>query len=775
MCLKEGKNLKEIVFLVLNILAIISYVFLSKFLDISLAIFVVLHNLFISILLLIKSRIVILLGKFVNYIGLILLTGSAGIVFSILIESLNLENLEMVSYLLRLVPAVLSLILVFHYMLTEVKKWYTNYIMLDMALVSFVMILLLVDKPESTGSFIKLLLNSNIIASIMVGIGVILVVLGVSTFIFLIKYREKYFVESYLLISLLFMMISYLALNIFYVLGLNYNEDVALLMTVLSAVIFYFLYQPFTNYSVAEMIEDGGVMFRIGLVKKSATSYISIFFALAVFLVYNFKAINQLTFVMLLGGIVVYQIISWQVNNTILNDLLIQKELVQKNHMNEIIKQRNEEMIRSNAKLRFIAAHDSLTRLPNRDSFLKDAENLINEEKKNFSFVLLTTENMRVIRNLHGTEVFNRLVVLFLNRLREIVEPKDSIYRLSKYEFGIVSMNESMDFFENFYSSVHILSDLEYKVDELRLPVNLKIGFCRYPTDVKTVKELLSVADSMAFIYREGTRFQEELRNAEVIMQNLSKKNKYSTYLREADYDKEFQLYYQPQFDIVTKEVIGAEALIRWIRDGEFISPGIFIPIAETIGLIQKISDWVAKEAVEQAIKWKSKVNEGFRIGINISPIILKNNEFVENFYNYVDSKPVSYEMFDFEITEYMELSNTSDLFVRLRNIREKGINISIDDFGTGYSSLSYINMYKINKLKIAKELIDHICTSTDEKSIVMAIIQMASSTGMQTIAEGVEEQNQLEALREFGCDQIQGYIWGRPVPVDEFEKMYLE
>lgn len=233
-------------------------------------------------------------------------------------------------------------------------------------------------------------------------------------------------------------------------------------------------------------------------------------------------------------------------------------------------------------------------------------------------------------------------------------------------------------------------------------------------------------------------------------------------------------MVYQPQFDIHTKELVGVEALLRWNHKGRFISPGIFIQIAESIGYIRHISEWVCKKVIHDYMKWKDLLPAGFMVGINISPLNLNSDDFSDFFLNIVKESDYEYSFFDCEITEYVELSNAPDLLLRLRRLSDSGVHLSVDDFGTGYSSISYICLYNINRLKISKELVDNMVENEDSKAIVKAIIDMSKSLGVKTIAEGVEYESQLKELKKLGCDQIQGYIWSKPLPLKELEDNYI-
>jgi len=218
------------------------------------------------------------------------------------------------------------------------------------------------------------------------------------------------------------------------------------------------------------------------------------------------------------------------------------------------------------------------------------------------------------------------------------------------------------------------------------------------------------------------------------------------------------------------------EALLRWIHPEEgFISPADFIPIAEETGIIFSLGEWVINQAMCQVKAWNQKYNMDLQVGINISPLQIENSDFVNRIRQKIHDEDIKPEWIDIEITEGVAMSSQvsmEEIFSGLANI---GISISIDNFGTGYSSLSYIKRFDIDRLKIAKELIDNIAEDKNTLLIVKAIIMMARGMGLKTIAEGVEEPNQLEILKVLECDEIQGYIFGRPVPPEIFELEHID
>lgn len=256
--------------------------------------------------------------------------------------------------------------------------------------------------------------------------------------------------------------------------------------------------------------------------------------------------------------------------------------------------------------------------------------------------------------------------------------------------------------------------------------------------------------------------------------QLLKRKNKIEILLKTIDYDTEFSLNYQPQISIDGKTLLGVEALLRWHSpELGFVPPSEFIQIAEETGSIIKIGKWVIDTAFNQIKKWHCMGYHSLQIGINLSPLQFDSVDFFPFIIEKIDTYQIDPSWIDFEITESIAMNSgtiTEEIFTALAGL---GVKISIDDFGTGYSSLSYLKRFDIDRLKIAKELIDHIVDDYEERLIIKSIILMAKGLGLSTIAEGVETIEQLDILRELECNAIQGYYFSKPLTKEVFESTY--
>ena len=304
----------------------------------------------------------------------------------------------------------------------------------------------------------------------------------------------------------------------------------------------------------------------------------------------------------------------------------------------------------------------------------------------------------------------------------------------------------------------------------------MSVGIALASADVCDGKTLLQNAD-IAMYRAKSQGYNKYLVYDPIMSQDYKKAFEIEVLLKQTDAEKDFELFYQPQYALPGKELIGAEALIRWNNsEYGYIPPNVFIPIAEQIDYIFSIGKWVMRETIRQSIAWNTLYGLPLKIGFNISPKQFKEEGFVSLIKTLVRDSGVKPEWIDAEITESIMLSEGDNIDNAFSALHELGIAVSIDDFGSGYSALGYLNKYPFDRIKIDKSLVDNIsqrCVSG--ANVVRAAINMAHASGIQTIAEGVETQDQLDVLIELGCDQVQGYLLGRPVPADVFEHMYIK
>ncbi len=424
-------------------------------------------------------------------------------------------------------------------------------------------------------------------------------------------------------------------------------------------------------------------------------------------------------------------------------------------------------------KVAFLAYHDALTGLPNRlllEDRLTQAMAQADRTKAKVSLLFLDLDNFKRINDTLGHALGDLLLKEVADRLRECVRGTDTISRQGGDEF-VVLLGDLTDN----DAALSVINKLLQRLDEPffaeghELSTSVSIGVTLYPDDGKDFDTLRRKADMAMYRAKEAGRntyrFYVEAMNVEA-QEHLHLRNG----LRRALERHELVLHYQPQVDLRTQRVIGAEALIRWNHpELGMVAPGRFIPVAEDSGLIVPIGDWVIAEACRQAVTWQEQGLPNLLIAVNLSAVQFKRGNVEDTVKQALAASGLAPHLLELELTESLLIQNVEQVLATLKRIKTLGVQLSIDDFGTGYSSLSYLKRFDIDKLKIDQSFIRDLATDPDDAAIVNAIIQMARSLGLRTIAEGVETADMLYRLQGFGCDEAQGYYLARPMPADQF------
>ncbi|MDF2593436.1 MAG: diguanylate cyclase, partial [Clostridia bacterium] len=309
-------------------------------------------------------------------------------------------------------------------------------------------------------------------------------------------------------------------------------------------------------------------------------------------------------------------------------------------------------------------------------------------------------------------------------------------------------------------------------IDTYEFYLSMSIGISYYPENGKEAKVL--VKNSKIALYNVKENGRDNLRTYDITLKEKSEAQaKIKNNLRKALEKEEFLIHYQPKVDISSGQVSGAEALIRWnYQRASMISPSDFIPIAEESRMIVPIGDWVLYNVCKQQIEWKQKGITSLRTAVNISAVQLQNKNFLNTVYQILRDTKVDPKYLEFEITESALINNFSSSNEVLNELRKMGIELSLDDFGTGYSSLSYLRNLNIDNLKIDRCFIRDISKDKKDSDIVKGIIEMAHALGIVVTAEGVEDIRQLNILKQFGCDYMQGYLFSKPLPKEDYEQV---
>ena len=413
-------------------------------------------------------------------------------------------------------------------------------------------------------------------------------------------------------------------------------------------------------------------------------------------------------------------------------------------------------------KLLDTAYIDILTGLYNRNKFLDDIADLTAQAQFNgtkLGLLLIDIDNMKIINDYNGHTAGDEVLKKSAEILKRFSKNIIKAYRFGGDEFLLAIKNcSSMDSITNVCDTVFESFNSEQ--------IKISGGIAVYPDDSEEPEDLLRFTDiAMRHSKKDGknriTNFKLEMQR--VFIQKLNMQAKMSSAL----INKDFYLVYQPQFDIKTGDLRGFEALMRWY-DKELgdIGPAIFIPLAEETGMILEIGDWVLNTAFCTLKNWQQKYSFKGIMSINISPMQLKQPNFIENIRNLLIKYNLNPDTVEIEITEGIMIENMNEAIEELNSLKNIGLRISLDDFGTGYSSLSYLQVLPLNTLKIDKSFITGITEKNGiQANITNSIITMVTKMGLQTIAEGVEKNEQLQILKEFNCHIVQGFLRGKPMP----------
>ncbi len=424
------------------------------------------------------------------------------------------------------------------------------------------------------------------------------------------------------------------------------------------------------------------------------------------------------------------------------------------------------EQTETNKRLTFMANYDSLTELPNRTLFKERVEQALERatrKQTQLAICYLDLDRFKAVNDALGHPVGDSLLVQAAQRISSCLRKSDTVARMGGDEFAILleDFSRHPQVAQMAESVISALSK-SYKLQNNEVFISTSIGITFFPVDGDDVGALIKNAETAMYSAKEAGRstyhfFTETLN--EKASERLLLENK----LRNALARDEFELYYQPQIDLSTGNVIGAEALIRWKPDQTLIGPNRFIPVLEDTGLIIPVGYWVLEQACKSAKQWQEKGYSGFRIAVNFSARQFKQADIVEHVERALIAHDLRPECLEVELTE----STLLDVDIGQKNLRDLealGVRIAIDDFGTGYSSLSYLKQYSIDVLKIDKSFIQDINKDRDDDAVTSAIVALSHQLGITVVAEGVETLDQLEFLKKLRCDQAQGFFISHPL-----------
>lgn len=431
----------------------------------------------------------------------------------------------------------------------------------------------------------------------------------------------------------------------------------------------------------------------------------------------------------------------------------------------------------SQQQVEYLATRDPLTELANRYLFNDELVNHIDKfrDKTTLALLFIDLDRFKTINDSLGHQVGDRLLKLVAERLQECVGESSLLARLGGDEFMVMMVNpDSRETVEALAHSINLVIGKTYELDYYKLNTSCSIGISMYPQDSIESHILLRNADTAMYNAKAkgGNRYQFY---TDEMNQKVNSRLTIETELRRAIKDDEFELHFQPQVNLETGMLEGAEALVRWIHPtAGMVSPAEFIPVAEETGLIRDIGDWVLERACTVFKDWNEKTGLNISVAVNVSVRQL-DDSFVLRVQEILKQSELDSDLLELEITESLLMDNVQENVRILENINRQGIRFAMDDFGTGYSSLSYLKQFPISKLKIDRSFVNDITEDPEDEAIIRAIIAMGQTLKLKVIAEGVENHQQLTLLQNIGCNSYQGYFYSKPLPEHEFYEKYIK
>ena len=427
---------------------------------------------------------------------------------------------------------------------------------------------------------------------------------------------------------------------------------------------------------------------------------------------------------------------------------------------------------KQNDELRYMAYYDMLTGLYNRNYFVSVLSDWIRNAENDgdtIAVMCLEIDNFKKINDGLGLVAGDELIQSFGLFLKGFMDGQTIVAHVTDDTYYLAIRNPIGS-----HSADSIFDAIVKRVEEPfvlmgghEIYVTVCAGIAEFPEAATNSLELINCSEIVMFRSKENGPNSMKYFEAPIFedfIENISMENK----LKEAVNMNRFLLYYQPQYDSLSGKLRGVEALVRWQDEtGKLISPGVFIPIAEKSGMIVPIGAWVLEEGIQKYAEWREKYNCDMILSLNISAIQYKRPDFVNNLLELLEKYRVNPKDIELEITESVLIDDFEQVVSKLRTLKEYGIKISLDDFGTGYSSLSYLKGLPIDTLKIDKSFIDTVTEDKSTQVITESIVSMVKKLGYETVAEGVETEEQFEYLKKIECDNIQGYLLGKPMPAD--------
>ncbi len=447
---------------------------------------------------------------------------------------------------------------------------------------------------------------------------------------------------------------------------------------------------------------------------------------------------------------------------------------VRLNRHAEIAQHYTHELQLAEEKMKRLIYYDTLTDLPNRMLISDMVQEILQSGSTELAVLCLTLDRFKQVNDGLGYYEGDVMLTLLAERLRKCLRHENVIARISQDEFAIL-VRGAKNNAEQFATRLLHCIEKPFALNSYEVYLTASVGIALYQEDGTQIDQLLKKACTAAEHAKRngGNQYMfsgncPDLYSAE----NLVMENE----LRLAMERSEMDVHYQPQIDVKTGQIVGAESLMRWRHPTRgMVPPMKFIPVAEDSGLILPLGEWILSMACSHLKRWRKESNSKFRVAVNLSGCQFKRPDIVERLMAILRGSGVDPRDLELEITESVLIQNPETALTRLKELKSLGVQISLDDFGTGYSSFTYLKQFPFDTVKIDRSFIAGVDRDSKNGAIVTAIIQMARSMNLKIIAEGVETQSEYEFLKLHGCDEVQGYLFSPPVPSGKFHELFSQ
>ncbi len=430
-------------------------------------------------------------------------------------------------------------------------------------------------------------------------------------------------------------------------------------------------------------------------------------------------------------------------------------------------------------EIEYIATHDELTRLPNRVSLKKKMSQLCEENNRpdyNFALIMLDIDGFRYVNDALGYQLGDQLIVQVACRLKEFLGDDGFLCRYTGDQFAIIiqNLNKSWEY-EQVVKSITKLFKVAYKVDLYELDMTVSLGISMYPHDERDPDLLINYANISLLRSKHEGKNRYKFYSSNIGIQ-IYKQVVLRNDLLKAIERNQFQVYYQAQVNLESSDILAAEALIRWEHpEWGMVSPNEFISLAEETGFIINLGNWMLREVCRNYKKWTEQGMPPIKVSVNYSSIQFFERNFVDNIINIINEFELDPHFLIMEITESVFMKNPEKAIIDIKRLQKEGIQVALDDFGTGFSSLSYLNSFNIDILKIDRSFIKNVMLDDASTIITRSVIDLAQELRIKLVAEGIENWDQLSYLKGLNCHTGQGFIYNKPMPTNEFEKLLVK